>query len=241
MMPLLDVKDVQAGYGDMRVLHGLSLHIGPQESIGLFGPNGHGKTTLLKTISSLVRPTAGSITFDGTDITGRKPPAIVEAGLIHAPQGNTLFGNMRIAETLELAAFSKRASTGAQRRLDEVYALFPRLAERKTQLAKTLSGGERQMLSIGCALMCAPRLLMLDEPTLGLSPRLKEELGAAIGEISKSGVPLIVVEQDIEFLLSLTDRLYLVEHGVVVREIDRASAPDHEEVMRLYFGEGGTH
>ncbi|CDX19673.1 High-affinity branched-chain amino acid transport ATP-binding protein LivF [Mesorhizobium plurifarium] len=241
MMPLLDVRDVQAGYGDMRVLHGLSLHIGPQESIGLFGPNGHGKTTLLKTISSLVRPTAGSITFDGTDITGRKPPAIVEAGLIHAPQGNTLFGNMRIAETLELAAFSKRASTGAQRRLDDVYALFPRLAERKTQLAKTLSGGERQMLSIGCALMCAPRLLMLDEPTLGLSPRLKEELGAAIGEISKSGVPLIVVEQDIEFLLSLTDRLYLVEHGVVVREIDRASAPDHEEVMRLYFGEGGTH
>ncbi|RUU64905.1 ABC transporter ATP-binding protein [Mesorhizobium sp. M2C.T.Ca.TU.009.01.2.1] len=241
MMPLLDVKDVQAGYGDMRVLHGLSLHIGPQESIGLFGPNGHGKTTLLKTISSLVRPTAGSITFDGTDITGRKPPAIVEAGLIHAPQGNTLFGNMRIAETLELAAFSKRASNGAEKRLDEVYALFPRLAERKTQLAKTLSGGERQMLSIGCALMCAPRLLMLDEPTLGLSPRLKEELGAAIGEISKSGVPLIVVEQDIEFLLSLTDRLYLVEHGVVVREIDRASAPDDEEVMRLYFGEGGTH
>ncbi|BCM17446.1 ABC transporter ATP-binding protein [Mesorhizobium sp. J8] len=241
MMPLLDVKDVQAGYGDMRVLHGLSLHIGPQESIGLFGPNGHGKTTLLKTISSLVRPTAGSITFDGTDITGRKPPAIVEAGLIHAPQGNTLFGNMRIAETLELAAFSNRASNGAEKRLDEVYALFPRLAERKTQLAKTLSGGERQMLSIGCALMCAPRLLMLDEPTLGLSPRLKEELGAAIGEISKRGVPLIVVEQDIEFLLSLTDRLYLVEHGVVIREIDRASAPDHQEVMRLYFGEGGTH
>lgn len=241
MTPLLDVKDVQAGYGDMRVLHGLSLHIGAEESIGLFGPNGHGKTTLLKTISSLVRPTAGSITFDGVDITGRKPPAIVEAGLIHAPQGNTLFGNMRIAETLELAAFSKRASNGAQKRLDEVYALFPRLAERKTQLAKTLSGGERQMLSIGCALMCAPRLLMLDEPTLGLSPRLKEELGAAIGEISRSGVPLIVVEQDIEFLLSLTDRLYLVEHGAVVREIDRASAPDHEEVMRLYFGEGGTH
>lgn len=241
MTPLLDVKDVQAGYGDMRVLHGLSLHIGAEESIGLFGPNGHGKTTLLKTISSLVRPTAGSITFDGIDITGRRPPAIVEAGLIHAPQGNTLFGNMRIAETLELAAFSKRASNGAQKRLDEVYALFPRLAERKTQLAKTLSGGERQMLSIGCALMCAPRLLMLDEPTLGLSPRLKEELGAAIGEISRSGVPLIVVEQDIEFLLSLTDRLYLVEHGAVVREIDRASAPDHEEVMRLYFGEGGTH
>lgn len=241
MTRLLDVRDVQAGYGDMRVLHGLSLHIDSEESIGLFGPNGHGKTTLLKTISGLIRPSAGSIEFDGVDITTRSPPVIVEAGLIHAPQGNTLFGNMRIAETLELAAFSKRASSGAEKRLGEVYALFPRLAERKMQLAKTLSGGERQMLSIGCALMCAPRLLMLDEPTLGLSPRLKEELAVAIAEISKSGVPLIVVEQDIEFLLSLTNRLYLVEHGAVVREIDRENAPDHAEVMRLYFGEEGTH
>lgn len=241
MTRLLDVRDIRAGYGDMRVLHGLTLHIDKGESIGLFGPNGHGKSTLLKTISGLIKPTEGSITFDGADITGRKPPVIVAAGLIHAPQGNTLFGNMRIAETLELAAFSKRASDGAGKRLDEVYALFPRLAERKTQLAKTLSGGERQMLSIGCALMCAPRLLMLDEPTLGLSPRLKEELAVAISAISRTGVPLIVVEQDIEFLLSLTDRLYLVEHGAVVREIDRNNAPDHAEVMRLYFGEEGTH
>jgi len=241
MTRLLDVRDVQAGYGDMRVLHGLSLHLDAEESIGLFGPNGHGKTTLLKTISGLLRPSAGAIEFDGADITARRPPAIVEAGLIHAPQGNTLFGNMRIAETLELAAFSRRASDGAQKRLDDVYALFPRLGERKTQLAKTLSGGERQMLSIGCALMCAPRLLMLDEPTLGLSPRLKEELANAIAAISKSGVPLVVVEQDIEFLLSLTNRLYLVEHGTVVREIDRENAPDHAEVMRLYFGEEGTH
>jgi len=241
MTRLLDVKDIKAGYGDMRVLHGLSIHVDKGESIGLFGPNGHGKSTLLKLISGLLKPTEGSIAFDGADITGRKPPAIVEAGLIHAPQGNTLFGNMRIAETLELAAFSKRASAGADKRLGEVYELFPRLAERKTQLARTLSGGERQMLSIGCALMCAPRLLMLDEPTLGLSPRLKEELAAAISAISRSGVPLVVVEQDIEFLLSLTDRLCLVEHGTVVREIDRNNAPDHAEVMRLYFGEEGTH
>lgn len=241
MTRLLDVKAVEAGYGDMRVLHGLSLHIEEQESIGLFGPNGHGKSTLLKTISGLIRPTAGTIAFAGADITGRRPPAIVQAGLVHAPQGNTLFGNMRVAETLELAAYSKRAAQGAAKRLEDVYALFPRLGERKSQLAKTLSGGERQMLSIGCALMCAPRLLMLDEPTLGLSPRLKEELAAAIAEISRRGVPLIVVEQDIEFLLSLTERLYLVEHGAVVREIDRKNAPDHAEVMRLYFGEQGTH
>jgi branched-chain amino acid transport system ATP-binding protein len=241
MTRLLDVRDIEAGYGGMRVLHGLSIHIDDGESIGLFGPNGHGKSTLLKAISGLMRPSSGTITFDGTDITGRRPPAIVEAGLIHAPQGNTLFGDMRIAETLELAAFSRRAGAGAAKRLEEVYALFPRLAERRSQLAKTLSGGERQMLSIGCALMCAPRLLMLDEPTLGLSPRLKEELAAAIAEICRRGVPLVVVEQDIEFLLSLTSRLYLVEHGTVVREIDRDNAPDHAEVMRLYFGEEGTH
>lgn len=241
MRRLLDIVGLQAGYGASRVLNDLSLHIDEGESIGLFGPNGHGKSTLLKAISGLLRPTAGSIAFDGKDITTQRPPSIVAAGLIHAPQGNTLFGNMRIAETLELAAFSKRAKAEAGRHLEEVYALFPRLAERKQQFARTLSGGERQMLSIGCALMCAPRLLMLDEPTLGLSPRLKEELAAAIAKISKTGVPLIVVEQDVEFLLSLTDRLYMIEHGEVVREISSANAPDHEEVMRLYFGAEGAH
>ncbi len=238
---LLEVSKVDAGYGAIRVLRGISVHIDEGESIGLFGPNGHGKTTLLRTISGLLQPTGGTIRFEDADITGRRPPVIVEAGLIHAPQGNTLFGNMGIAETLELAAFGKRARAVAARRIDEVYSLFPRLAERKTQLAKTLSGGERQMLSIGCALMCAPRLLMLDEPTLGLSPRLKEELAGAIAKISKTGVPLVVVEQDVEFLLSLTDRLYMVEHGEVIREIDKSNAPNHEEVMRLYFGAEGAH
>lgn len=241
MARLLDIVKVDAGYGAIRVLRDISVHIDEGESIGLFGPNGHGKTTLLRTVSGLLQPTGGAITFDGNDIAARRPSAIVEAGLIHAPQGNTLFGNMRIAETLELAAFTRRARAEAARRIDEVYTLFPRLAERKSQLAKTLSGGERQMLSIGCALMCAPRLLMLDEPTLGLSPRLKEELAGAIAKISKTGVPLIVVEQDVEFLLSLTDRLYLIEHGEVVREINRQNAPDHEEVMRLYFGAEGGH
>jgi branched-chain amino acid transport system ATP-binding protein len=241
MTRLLDISGVEAGYGAVPVLHSISLHVGTGESIGLFGPNGHGKTTLLRAISGLLRPTSGTISFDGKDITAARPPAIVEAGLVHAPQGNTLFGNMKIGETLELAAIGRRARKDAKRHLEEVYALFPRLGERKGQLARTLSGGERQMLSIGCALMCVPRLLMLDEPTLGLSPRLKEELAEAIGKISKNGVPLVVVEQDVEFLLSLTDRLYLVEHGAVVREIDRDNAPDHAEVMKLYFGEGSAH
>lgn len=238
MNPLLEVTNLEGGYGAIKVLNSVSITVGKGESIGLFGPNGHGKTTLLRAISGLLRPNDGIIRFDGLDIQNKKPSQIVETGLIHAPQGNTLFENMGIAETLQLAAFSKRARKNAKGRLEEVYELFPRLGERKRQLAKTLSGGERQMLSIGCALMCAPRLLMLDEPTLGLSPRLKEELAEAIGKISKNGVPLIVVEQDVEFLLSLTDRLYLIEHGSVVREINRDNAPDHAEVMKLYFGEG---
>lgn len=236
MSALLTLTDIHAGYGAVPVLRGVSAHVGATESIGLFGPNGHGKTTLLRTVSGLMAPSTGRIQFDGQDITGAPPSDIVGLGLVHAQQGNTLFGDMGVAETLELSAFVKRARGGAKAALDQVYALFPRLAERRRQLAKTLSGGERQMLSIGCALMCNPRLLVLDEPTLGLSPRLKQELAEAIGAIGKTGIPLIVVEQDVQFLLALTDRLYLVEHGEIAREIDAANAPDHQEIMEMYFG-----
>ncbi|SDJ53470.1 ABC transporter ATP-binding protein [Salipiger marinus] len=236
MSRLLDVQGVRAGYATVPVLHGIDLHVGDGEAIGLFGPNGHGKTTLLHTISGLLTPTSGTILFDGQDITGAKPSAIVAAGLVQAQQGNTLFGDMGVEETLELAAFSPRARDGWQTRLEEVHSLFPRLAERRRQRAKTLSGGERQMLSIGCSMMCNPRLLILDEPTLGLSPRLKAELRDAISEIARRGVPLIVVEQDVEFLLALAGRLYLVEQGEVASEIDRDNAPDHQEIMDMYFG-----
>ena len=176
MSALLSLAGVRAGYGAVNVLHGISIDLEPGQSIGLFGPNGHGKTTLLHTISGLIRASAGRISFDGEDITKARAADIVARGLIHSPQGNTLFGEMAVAETLQLAAFTPRARKQRRQHLAEVYELFPRLQERGKQLARTLSGGERQMLSIGCALMCAPRLLMLDEPTLGLSPRLKEEL-----------------------------------------------------------------
>ncbi|MEX0343559.1 MAG: ABC transporter ATP-binding protein [Rhizobiaceae bacterium] len=237
MSRFFEISGVSAGYGPITVLRGVSLHLEAGECIGLFGPNGHGKTTLLKTISGLIRSTSGEIAFDGNDITHARPPEIVNSGLVQSPQGNVLFGDMRVQEILELSAFSKRARPERAANLASVFELFPRLDERRNQKAKTLSGGERQMLSIGCALMCAPRLLMLDEPTLGLSPKLKQELAAAIGKIAEGGVPLILVEQDIEFLMALTDRLYLIEHGEVVREIDRANSPDHDEVMKLYFGE----
>jgi branched-chain amino acid transport system ATP-binding protein len=240
MSALLEVEGVSGGYGAHPVLRGVTLQAGEGEAVGLFGPNGHGKTTLLRTISGLLRPTDGAIRFEGREIGGARPSDIVSAGLVHAQQGNALFGDMGVAETLELAAFTARARPGRAEMLARVYTLFPRLAERRRQLARTLSGGERQMLSIGCALMCRPRLLMLDEPTLGLSPRLKGELGSAIGDVARAGIPLVVVEQDVEFLMALTDRLYLVEHGEVMREIAKADAPDHREIMEMYFGTHGA-
>ncbi|UYV35758.1 ABC transporter ATP-binding protein [Rhodobacteraceae bacterium D3-12] len=236
MTHVLEASGVEAAYGSVTVLRGLSLHMSPGENIGLFGPNGHGKTTLLRVISGLMKPTAGRVSLNGEDITATRPSAIVAKGLVHSQQGNALFGDMGVAETLEMAAFSKPARAVARSSLERVYDLFPRLAERGPQKAKTLSGGERQMLSIGAALMCAPKLLLLDEPTLGLSPKLKEELALALKEISAE-VPVIVVEQDVELLLALADRLYLIEHGEVVREIAKENAPDHQEIMNMYFGE----
>lgn len=236
MTPVLEVEGIVAGYGSVKVLRGVSLHVEAGENVGLFGPNGHGKTTLLRVLSGLMRADAGQCRFEGHDITTTRPSEIVARGLVQSQQGNTLFGDMGVAETLQMAAFTKPARAQARQSLARVYDLFPRLGERGGQKAKTLSGGERQMLSIGAALMCAPRLLLLDEPTLGLSPKLKEELAAALREISAT-VPLLVVEQDVELLLSLSDRLYMIEHGEVMREIGKDNAPDHQEIMEMYFGE----
>jgi branched-chain amino acid transport system ATP-binding protein len=233
---LLTVSGLDAGYGRVQVLHGLSIEAGKFGNVGLFGPNGHGKSTLLRAISRLVRLTAGVVTFDGADISQQSPRAVVERGLIHVPQGNRLFPDLTIGECLALGAYTSRARANEERNRERALAIFPKLGERWRQRVRTLSGGERQMASIGVALMGDPRLLILDEPTLGLAPKIKDELCAAILDISKGGVPLIVVEQDVEFLLELASHLYLINHGRVAAEIKPGETMDHREIMAMYFG-----
>lgn len=238
MTAALEVSGLSGGYDDFDVVSGIALRVGAQERVGLFGPNGHGKTTILNAISATLRRRSGSVRLFGEPVERARPQHIVAAGLVHVPQANTVFPDMEIQETLELAAWTPRARAARRESLDRVLALFPRLAERRRQLARTLSGGERQMLSIGVGLMGAPRMLMLDEPTLGLSPRLKDELAQAIAAISAAGIPLLVVEQDVAFVLSLVDRLYFVDHGAIAREIGGRGAVDHDEIMAMYFGSG---
>ncbi|TPL90981.1 ABC transporter ATP-binding protein [Mesorhizobium sp. B2-3-12] len=236
MNPILTVEGITAGYGRVTVLHDISLEAGRFGNVGLFGPNGHGKTTLLRAISGLLQAKSGRIQFDGQDISGLSARAIVGTGLIHVPQGNRLFPDLSIADCMALGAYSPRARPHEAENREKVVKLFPKLAERWRQRVRTLSGGERQMVSIGTALMSHPRLLILDEPTLGLAPKIKDELCASVMDISRGGVPLIVVEQDIEFLLELTQQLYLVNHGAVATEIKPGESLDHGEIMSMYFG-----
>ena len=232
---LLHVDSLAAGYGRVRVLHGISIDV-DNEPVGLFGPNGHGKTTLLRTLSGLIAPEAGTVTYAGRDITGKAPQSIVEAGLVHVPQGSTLLPRMTVLEALTLGAYSKRAWGRRGKTIEHVFALFPRLAERRHQRCNTLSGGERQMAAIGAGLMGCPQLLMLDEPTLGLAPKVRSDLVKAIRTIANTEVGLLLVDQDIDMLLGLCGRLYLIEQGRVTLDVRDPSQIQHRDVLKRYFG-----
>jgi branched-chain amino acid transport system ATP-binding protein len=232
----LETTNFDVGYGNTQVLHGLSITLSHNEHVGLFGPNGHGKTTLLKTISGLLRPWRGTILERGERIDGLSPRQIVARGITHVAQGSPLFPEMTVLENLWLAGQPKRVRADWTKYTEKVFYLFPLLAERRKQLCRTLSGGERQMLAIGMGLMADPKILMLDEPTLGLAPRVKESLCEAIVRIGSEGLPLLTVDQDVEFLMSFSNRLYFINHGTVTAVFDKNSQLDQSDIISMYFG-----
>lgn len=214
---MLEISDLRAGYGAIEVLRGISLKVGAGEIVAVLGANGVGKTTLNNTISGILRARGGTIRFDGQDITNATPTSIVEAGLIHVPEGRKIFPNMNVRENLWLGGY-RRARANRARNIERVFETFPRLRERSTQAAGSLSGGEQQMLAIGRGLMAEPRLLIMDEPSLGLSPLLVEEMFALITTINQAGTPVVLVEQNVVQSLAVAARAYVIEKGQVALE-----------------------
>jgi branched-chain amino acid transport system ATP-binding protein len=233
---MLEVRGLQAGYGQSRVLEGIDLTVGRGESVVVIGPNGHGKTTLLRAISGLVPPSAGEVVFDGERIDGERADRIAARGLVHIPQGDLPFPDMTVEENLLLGAFAGQAWRGRAERLERVFAVFPTLAGRRSQRARTLSGGERRMLALGRGLMSEARMLMIDEPSLGLAPVIVNEVYRHIESIVASGITLLLVEENFSHVQSLDARVYLLESGRIVREGAVRDLLEDEIVMATYLG-----
>jgi branched-chain amino acid transport system ATP-binding protein len=234
-MTLLEVSGLSAGYGATEVLSGIDLAIRAGEVVAVLGANGAGKSTLNKTLSGVLRPRAGAIRFDGEAIERAKPSVIVRRGLIHVPEGRRIFPDMTVAENLDLGSYARARNKREQNRA-RVYAVFPRLAERQAQYAGTLSGGEQQMLAIGRGLMAEPKLLILDEPSLGLSPLLVEELFALIGRLNADGLSVLLVEQNVVQSLDVAHRVYVIERGSIVMSGPSAEIRANPELKRAYLG-----
>jgi len=236
-MSLLNIERINAGYGEIQVLFDLSLQVKEGEVVSIIGANGAGKSTLLKTISGMLTPSAGSVTFAGETIHGMPADEIVEKALIHVPEGRRLFSLMTVEENLEMGAFSRNATPHAGKNLEAVHKLFPRLDERRKQLAGTLSGGEQQMVAIGRGIMAQPRILMLDEPSLGLAPVLKKDIFAAIKKIADDfGTTIVLVEQDVMNSLAISDRAYVMEQGQVVMEGPCENLLKDPHIKKAYLG-----
>jgi branched-chain amino acid transport system ATP-binding protein len=233
--PLLDIRGVSAGYGRTQVLRDVDLTIAVGEIVALLGSNGAGKSTLNRAISGLLRPRSGSILFEDRSIDRARPRDIVEAGLIHVPEGRKIFPNMTVLENLDLGSY-RRASARRTQNRERVFATFPRLSERRGQNAGTLSGGEQQMLAIGRGLMAEPKLLILDEPSLGLSPRLVEDLFALISQIHNAGLAILLVEQNVVQSLAVAARAYILEQGEIVLSGPAFELRDNPDLKRAYLG-----
>jgi len=234
---VLAVDGIEAFYGSIQALKGISLEVRDGEVVTLIGANGAGKSTTLRSINGLVRPRRGTIRFQGDDITRTPPHEIVRRGISQSPEGRRLFPRMTVLENLEMGAYQRREHADFEQDLDRVFQLFPRLAERRSQRAGTLSGGEQQMCAIGRALMARPKLLMLDEPSMGLSPLLVQRIFEIILEINRQGTPILLVEQNALMALEVASRGYVLETGRIALADDAKALRENEQVRKTYLGE----
>jgi len=234
--PLLRLEDVRASYGDLQALFGVTFEVNAGEIVTLIGANGAGKTTTLRVISGLLASRQGKVHFDGQDISKLPPHEIVMRGVSHVPEGRQLFPFMSVEENLALGAYIPRQRPGIKLAIEEQFELFPRLKERRKQMAGTLSGGEQQMVAIARGLMAAPKLLLLDEPSLGLAPKIVEEVFVKVQQIGKSGVTVLIVEQNVVDGLSISDRGYVVENGEVTLQGSPKELLGNEQIRAAYLG-----
>ncbi|MBA3291872.1 MAG: ABC transporter ATP-binding protein [Actinobacteria bacterium] len=237
--PLLELKDVHVRYGVIEAVRGVHLTVQEGEVVTLIGGNGAGKPTTLRSISMVHPPSSGQILFKGQDITGMKSHDLVQMGIIQVPEGRHIFPSMSVGENLEMGAFGRKKASRQELagELDHVYELFPILKERRRQQGGTLSGGEQQMLAIGRALMSKPKLLMLDEPSMGLAPQIVERVFAVIAEVNKEGIPVLLIEQNAQMALGAAARGYVIETGEIVLEDDSAKLLNNDQVRKAYLGE----
>jgi branched-chain amino acid transport system ATP-binding protein len=233
---MLKLSGVSASYGSVPAISNVSIDIGEGEAVGLLGANGAGKSTTLRAISGLVKLTSGTATFDGSDLTALPPYRIPELGIAHVPEGRQVFPEMTVHENLEIGAYTPKAKADRAKTMELVYDIFPRLAERKRQLAGTMSGGEQQMLAVGRGLMLKPRLLMLDEPSLGLAPVMTDLTFEKIAEIHKMGTAILLVEQNVSRALSLVQRAYVLESGNVIMHGTSDELANNKQVQAAYLG-----
>ena len=236
-MAMLEVKNLEVYYGVIQAIKGISFDVNEGEVIALIGANGAGKTTTLQTITGMLSAKKGSILFEGTDITKVPGHKIVSMGMAHVPEGRRVFAQLSVLENLKLGAFIRKDKDGIEEDLRNIYERFPRLEERKNQLAGTLSGGEQQMLAMGRALMSKPKIILMDEPSMGLSPIFVNEIFDIIKEVSESGTTVLLVEQNAKKALSIADRAYVLETGKIILQGDADKLLNDESVKKAYLGE----
>lgn len=236
-MAMLEVKDLEVYYGMIQAIKGISFEVNKGEVIALIGANGAGKTTTLQTITGLLSPKKGSVMFEGKDITKIPAHKIVSMGMAHVPEGRRVFADLSVYENLKLGAYTRKDKENLNKDLESIYERFPRLAERKNQSAGTLSGGEQQMLAMGRALMSKPSIILMDEPSMGLSPILVNEIFDIIESISKSGTTVLLVEQNAKKALSIADRAYVLETGKIVTSGKASELLENDSIKKAYLGE----